>query len=51
MIARKFLVLGTVLAALSMGIAAGGAARAQEVAPNDMLLATLWTHPRPSPLL
>ena len=38
MIARKFLVLGTVLAALSVG-----AARAQEVAPNDMLLATLWT--------
>jgi len=38
MIARKFLVLGTVLAALSIG-----AARAQEVAPKDMLLATLWT--------
>jgi len=38
MIARKFLVLGTVLAALSTGIA-----RAQEVAPSDMLLATLWT--------
>jgi acid phosphatase len=38
MIARKFLVLGTMLAALSTGIA-----RAQEVAPSDMLLATLWT--------
>src|SRR4029077_2285895 len=38
MIARKFLVLGTVLAGL-----ATGAAQAQEVAPNDMLLATLWT--------
>jgi 5'-nucleotidase (lipoprotein e(P4) family) len=38
MIARKFLVLGTVLAALS-----AGSARAQEVAPSDMLLATLWT--------
>jgi acid phosphatase len=38
MIARKFLVLGTVLAALSTGIA-----RAQEVAPNDLLLAVLWT--------
>ena len=38
MIARKFLVFGTVLAALS-----AGAVRAQEVAPSDMLLATLWT--------
>lgn len=38
MIARKLLALGTVLAALS-----AGAARAQEAAPNDMLLATLWT--------
>lgn len=38
MIARKFLVLGTVLAAFS-----AGTVRAQEVAPNDMLLATLWT--------
>jgi acid phosphatase len=38
MIARKFLVLGTVLAGL-----AAGAAQAQEVAPNDLLLATLWT--------
>ena len=37
MIARKFLVLGSVLAALSTG-----AVRAQEVAPSDMLLATLW---------
>lgn len=43
MIARKFLVLGSVLAALSTGMAAGGAVRAQEVAPNDLLLATLWT--------
>jgi acid phosphatase len=38
MIARKFLVLGTVLAGL-----ATGAAQAQEVAPNDLLLAALWT--------
>jgi 5'-nucleotidase (lipoprotein e(P4) family) len=38
MIARKFLVLGAALVALSTG-----AVRAQEVAPNDMLLATLWT--------
>jgi len=38
MIARKFLVLGAMLAAL-----ATGAAQAQEVAPNDMLLADLWT--------
>ncbi|MGD9880410.1 MAG: 5'-nucleotidase, lipoprotein e(P4) family [Reyranella sp.] len=43
MIARKYLVLGSVLAALSTGMAAGGAVRAQEVAPNDLLLATLWT--------
>jgi acid phosphatase len=38
MIERRFLVLGAVLAALSVG-----PLRAQEVAPNDMLLATLWT--------
>jgi 5'-nucleotidase (lipoprotein e(P4) family) len=38
MIAKKFLVLGAALVALSTG-----AVRAQEVAPNDMLLATLWT--------
>ncbi len=38
MIARKFLLLGSVLAAL-----ATGAVQAQEVAPNDMLLADLWT--------
>jgi len=37
MIARKFLVLGSVLVALSTGTV-----RAQEVAPSDMLLATLW---------
>jgi 5'-nucleotidase (lipoprotein e(P4) family) len=37
MIARKFLVLGAVLAAFSTS-----AARAQEVAPNDLLLALLW---------
>jgi acid phosphatase len=37
MIARKLLVLGTVLAAF-----VAGPAGAQEVAPNDMLLATLW---------
>ena len=43
MIARKFLVLGTVLAALSTSTVMGSAARAQEVPPNDMLLATLWT--------
>lgn len=43
MIARKYLVLGSVLAALSTGMVAGGAVRAQEVAPNDLLLATLWT--------
>ena len=43
MIARKFLALGSVLAALSAGMAGGGAVRAQEVAPNDLLLATLWT--------
>jgi len=42
MIARKFLALGSILAALSTGLAAG-VVRAQEVAPNDMLLATLWT--------
>jgi acid phosphatase len=35
---RTFLVLGAALAALSFG-----SARAQEVAPNDMLLGTLWT--------
>ena len=35
---RTLLALGSVLTALSIG-----AARAQEVAPNDMLLATLWT--------
>ena len=35
MIARKFLTLAAVLAA-------AGTAQAQEVAPNDMLLATLW---------
>jgi 5'-nucleotidase (lipoprotein e(P4) family) len=38
MITRKFLVLGAVLAAFSTGVA-----RAQEVAPNDLLLALLWT--------
>ncbi|MGZ5906733.1 MAG: HAD family acid phosphatase, partial [Reyranella sp.] len=38
MIARKFLLLGSVLAAL-----ATGGVQAQEVAPNDMLLADLWT--------
>ena len=38
MIARKFLVLGS-----RAGRVAAGAVRAQEVAPNDMLLATLWT--------
>lgn len=38
MIARKFLVLGAVLAAFSTS-----AARAQEVAPNDLLLALLWS--------
>jgi 5'-nucleotidase (lipoprotein e(P4) family) len=38
MIARKFLMLGAALVALSTG-----AVRAQEVAPNDLLLATLWT--------
>jgi acid phosphatase len=42
MSARKCPVLGTVLAAFSTGIVTG-AARAQEVAPSDMLLATLWT--------
>ena len=35
---RTFLVLASVLSALS-----AGAARAQEAAPNDLLLATLWT--------
>ena len=35
---RTFLVLGWALAALSVG-----SARAQEAAPNDLLLATLWT--------
>ena len=42
MIVRKFLALGSVLAVLSTGLVPG-AVRAQEVAPNDMLLATLWT--------
>jgi len=42
MIARKFLALGSVLAVLST-VLVPGAVRAQEVAPNDMLLATLWT--------
>lgn len=37
MIARKLLALSAVLAAFS-----AGAVQAQEVAPNDMLLATLW---------
>jgi acid phosphatase len=41
MIARKFLLLGAVLAALSTSAVTG--VRAQEVAPNDLLLATLWT--------
>lgn len=39
---RTWLVLGAVLAGLAAG-GAGGAARAQEVAPNDLLLASLWT--------
>ena len=39
MIARKFLALGAVLVVLGRS----GVARAQEAAPNDMLLATLWT--------
>jgi len=39
MIARTTLALGAVITALL----SSGAARAQEVAPNDMLLATLWT--------
>ena len=34
---RKFLAAGVVLAMLSAGVA-----RAQEVPPNDGLLATLW---------
>lgn len=38
MIARKILVLGSVLATLL-----AGGVRAQEVPPNDLLLATLWT--------
>jgi len=38
MIARRFLVLGSVLATLL-----AGGVRAQEVPPNDLLLATLWT--------
>ena len=38
MIARKLLLLGGVLAAF-----AAGGVQAQEVAPNDMLLADLWT--------
>lgn len=38
MIARKLLVIGAALAVLSTGTA-----RAQDVAPNDLLLATLWT--------
>lgn len=39
MIGRTTLALGAVITALL----SSGAARAQEVAPNDMLLATLWT--------
>ncbi|MDP1967055.1 MAG: HAD family acid phosphatase [Reyranella sp.] len=39
MIARTTLALGAVIAALL----SSGAGRAQEVPPNDMLLATLWT--------
>ena len=38
MIARRFLDLGSVLASLL-----AGGVRAQEVPPNDLLLATLWT--------
>src|SRR5215207_2128603 len=38
MIARKLLAAGAALAMLSTSVA-----RAQEVAPNDLLLATLWT--------
>ena len=38
MIARKLLAAGVALAMLSTG-----SVRAQEVAPNDLLLATLWT--------
>ena len=38
MIARKFLAAGAALAMLSTSVV-----RAQEVAPNDLLLATLWT--------
>ena len=38
MIARKALALGTVLVAMS-----AGAARAEEIIANDLLLATLWT--------
>jgi 5'-nucleotidase (lipoprotein e(P4) family) len=38
MMARRILVLGSVLTALL-----AGGARAQEVPPNDLLLATLWT--------
>ena len=38
MIARRFLVIGSVLASLL-----AGGVHAQEVPPNDMLLATLWT--------
>jgi 5'-nucleotidase (lipoprotein e(P4) family) len=43
MIARKFLAAGVALALLSTGTLATGAVRAQEIAPNDLLLATLWT--------
>lgn len=38
MIARRILILGSVLATLL-----AGGVRAQEVPPNDLLLATLWT--------
>ena len=38
MIARKLLAAGAALAVLSTSVV-----RAQEVAPNDLLLATLWT--------
>ncbi len=38
MLARRIVVLGSVLAALLTG-----GARAQEVAPNDLLMAVLWT--------
>lgn len=38
MIARRLMLVGSVMAALL-----AGGARAQEVAPNDMLMAVLWT--------